>query len=445
MEIAFEADPTIYDGRFANNGWLQELPKPITKLTWDNTVIMSPNTAQQLGLSLGSYAHGGEHGGYHMPVVELQLENRSVRAPLWIMPGHAERAVTVYLGHGRVAAGSIGGSGLQTVGFNAYFLRTADSPWFARGLRVVPTNDDQLIACTQQHQLMENRDLVRSATLDGYRAHPDFAADPEKAQREEAAHLGYQPLTLYESYDYKPPKHKWGMVIDLNTCTGCSACVVACQAENNIPVVGKEQVAAGREMHWLRIDRYSRGPAEHPAEFYFQPLPCMHCENAPCEYVCPVEATVHQRRGAERHGLQSLCGHALLLEQLSLQSSTFQFPGVRRLHDRNKADAIQPRRDRPLARGDGKVYILRAAIAASRNHRSGRGSSAGRWRSAHGLPGRLSGSGHRVRRLEHSGQPCEAVARLAARLCASWATTTRVPARAIWRRCVIQTPTFEVD
>lgn len=293
MEIVFQPDPTIYDGSWANNGWLQELPKPITKLTWGNAAIMSPASAQQLGIGQGSYAHGGEHGGYFMPMVELQLEGRKLRAPVWIMPGHADRSVTVYLGHGRTHAGRIG----EAVGFNAYLLRTAEQPWFAAGLRVVKTDDTELVACTQQHQLMENRDLVRTGTLVEYQHNPQFADEPDRRDLRELTQLAPPPVTLYKSQDYAPPKHKWGMTIDLTACIGCNACVVACQSENNIPVVGKEQVARGREMHWLRIDRYAEGATEDPSGFHFQPVPCMHCENAPCEYVCPVEATVHSAEG----------------------------------------------------------------------------------------------------------------------------------------------------
>ncbi|HEX4148067.1 MAG TPA: 4Fe-4S dicluster domain-containing protein, partial [Pirellulales bacterium] len=301
LEIVFEPDPMIYDGSYANNGWLQECPKPLTKLTWDNAAILSPAMADRLGLAHGRYAHGGEHGGYYMPVVELRLAGRSVRAPVWILPGHADGSVTVYLGYGRQQAGRIGGADGHAVGFNAYLLRTADKPWFASGLEIVKTGDEYLLAGTQQHHLMENRKLVRSATLGEYRDQPDFAAEPERHDRQEQTLRGStEPATLYEPFDYAPPKHKWGMAIDLTACMGCHACVVACQAENNIPVVGKEQVAAGREMHWLRVDRYMTGTAEKPEkpeEFYFQPVPCMHCENAPCEYVCPVEATVHSSEG----------------------------------------------------------------------------------------------------------------------------------------------------
>ncbi len=297
LDIAFQPDPTVYDGSWANNGWLQELPKPLTKLTWGNAVLMSPATAKTLGVSLGSYAHGGEHGGYYMPVVDLQVDGRSVRAPAWIMPGHADGTVTVYLGNGRIHAGRVGGSGRESIGFNAYTLRTADRPWFATGATITVTRDTELVACTQAHQSMESRDPVRAGTLTEYRQHPHFVAELEERQAQEVARRLPVPANLYEPFDYDPPKHKWGMAIDLTACIGCHACVVACQAENNIPVVGKDQVSRGREMHWLRVDRYIEGSAESPDGFHFQPVPCMHCENAPCEYVCPVEATVHSAEG----------------------------------------------------------------------------------------------------------------------------------------------------
>jgi molybdopterin-containing oxidoreductase family iron-sulfur binding subunit len=299
-EILFQPDPTIYDGRFANNGWLQELPKPVTKLTWDNAALLSPATAKELGIGLGSYAHGGEHGGFDQPVIELRLGDRKVRAPAWIVPGHADRTITVSLGYGRESAGKVGGSSDHPVGFNAYQLRTSDHPWFASGLTIEKTRDSQVLACTQQHHLMENRETVRADTLSGYHHKPDFAVQQEQEHHEKLTQRieppgARTPLTLYNPLPGS--EHQWGMAIDLTACTGCSACVVACQAENNIPVVGKDQVAAGREMHWLRIDLYHAGPYERPTATYFQPVPCMHCENAPCEYVCPVEATVHSADG----------------------------------------------------------------------------------------------------------------------------------------------------
>ncbi|MEN6452025.1 MAG: 4Fe-4S dicluster domain-containing protein, partial [Thermoguttaceae bacterium] len=296
LELVFQPDPTLYDGAWANNGWLQELPKPITKLAWGNAAIMSLATAERLGVRLGSYAHGGEHGGYWMPVVELSLHGRSLQAPAWIMPGHADGAITVYLGHGRQQAGRVGGSGGETVGFNAYLLRTVDRPWAASGLRIAKTGGTQLVVCTQAHASMEARAPVRSATLVEYRRTPGFAAKTELDEHTEIREPRDR-LTLYQSYNYAAPKHRWGMAIDLTTCIGCHACVVACQAENNIPVVGRDQVSRGRAMHWLRVDRYTAGPPEKPTAFFFQPVPCMHCENAPCEYVCPVEATVHSAEG----------------------------------------------------------------------------------------------------------------------------------------------------
>jgi len=269
LDIIFRPDPTVFDGRFANNGWLQELPKSITKLTWDNAALISPATAQRLGVA-------------NEDVVDLRYQGRSVPAPIWIAPGHANDCVTVHLGYGRTRAGNVG----TGTGFNAYALRTAAAPWIGSGLEIRTTGERYQLATTQHHHSMEGRELVRVATVDEFRAHPDFAraAEPEPPR----------DLTMYAAYPYDG--YKWGMAIDLNSCTGCNACVVACQSENNIAVVGKDQVARGREMHWLRIDRYYEGTLDNPAT-YHQPVPCMHCENAPCELVCPVNATVHSSEG----------------------------------------------------------------------------------------------------------------------------------------------------
>jgi molybdopterin-containing oxidoreductase family iron-sulfur binding subunit len=294
LELAFQPDSTIYDGRFANNGWLQELPKPITTLTWDNAALMSPATARGLGVGFGSRAHGGEHGGYLADIVELRLGESTLRAPVWIVPGHADDCISISLGYGREFAGRVGGGPGNQVGVNAYALRTSANPWFAPGLEVHKTGASALLACTQGHHLMENRDVVRAGTLEQYRRTPNFAAERD-LEHPLSARPVRRPLTMYEPFDY--PERKWGMLIDLTACTGCKACVVACQAENNIPVVGKEQVLAGREMHWLRVDRYVEGPADKPGGYHFQPVPCMHCENAPCEYVCPTEATNHSADG----------------------------------------------------------------------------------------------------------------------------------------------------
>jgi MoCo/4Fe-4S cofactor protein with predicted Tat translocation signal len=268
LEIVFEPDPTVWDGRFTNNAWLQELPKPLTKLTWDNAAFMSPNTATSLGVNDGD-------------LVALKLEGRTISAPVNIQPGQPDDVVVVHLGYGRKAGGTV----LEGAGFNAYSIRTSAAPWFAQGLQVAKTGGIYELALTHEHFTMEGRDLVRSATLQEYQAHPDFAQDP-----------GVTPPTLYGEMPPAPTGYAWGMTINLNTCIGCNACVVACQAENNIPSVGKDQVTRGREMHWLRIDRYFKGAADQP-ETYFEPVPCMQCEKAPCEPVCPVEATSHSAEG----------------------------------------------------------------------------------------------------------------------------------------------------
>ncbi len=289
-EIVFRLDPTIFDGRFANNGWLQECPKPLTKLTWDNAVLISPNTAKRLKLQAAFTGHGGEHGDVLVDVVELHYAGRTLEAPVWILPGQPDGSVTLPLGYGRTRAGRVG----TGVGFNAYQLRTSRAPWSDMGLTIRKTGKQVSLACTQYHNRMEDRKLVRSATLDEFHANPAFAK--QTAESGGPAQPEEQLPTLYQPEEHPYNGYKWGMSIDLPRCIGCNACVVACQAENNIPVVGKEQVMRGREMHWIRLDRYYRGPAERP-ETFFQPVPCMQCENAPCELVCPVGATVHSDEG----------------------------------------------------------------------------------------------------------------------------------------------------
>jgi molybdopterin-containing oxidoreductase family iron-sulfur binding subunit len=277
LEIVFRPDPSVRDGRFANNGWLQELPRPLTKLTWDNAALMSPRTAESLGISIEETSLGS-----YTDMVELRYRGRTVKAPAWIAPGHPDGTVTVHLGYGRTRAGRVG----TGVGFNAYALRTSDAPWFGGGLEVRKTGERHLLACTQDHWSMEGRNPVRAGTLEEYEKHPDYA--------KVLFHEPPREMTLYP--DFKYPGHAWGMAIDLNSCVGCNACTIACQAENNIPVVGKEQVGRGREMHWIRVDRYYSGGVDNP-ETHHQPVPCMHCENAPCEVVCPVAATVHSDEG----------------------------------------------------------------------------------------------------------------------------------------------------
>lgn len=293
LEISFRPDPTIYDGRFANNGWLQELPKPITKLTWDNAVMISPATARNYGLD----SSPGSLGGLIIAdQVVLSFKDRSVLAPILIMPGHADGCATVYLGYGRRSAGRVG----TGQGYNAYSIRTSDAQWSSPGLQISKTGEKVDLAVTQLQHLIDtealrDRDLVRSGTIEDYKHDPSLY--PAHGHGTPEKHEGEKTPSLYPEYDYTG--YKWGMTIDLNACVGCSACVVSCQAENNIPVVGKEQVSLGREMHWLRVDSYFKGSPDdaEDLEAYFQPVPCMHCENAPCEVVCPVAATVHSSEG----------------------------------------------------------------------------------------------------------------------------------------------------
>ena len=279
LEIVFRPDPNIFDGRFANNAWLQELPKPLTKLTWDNAALLSPATANRLGLG---YNIGWRGGDARAELIELRFQGRTVRAPVWVLPGQAENTITLHLGYGRLRAGRVG----SNVGTNAYALRSSDSLWSGTGVEVRRLSERYPLAVTQLHHNMHGRELVRAGTLEQYRKNPDFA--------HEVKHEIDPGVSLYPEYKY--PGHAWGMAIDLSSCIGCNACVVACQAENNIPIVGKNEVLRGREMHWLRVDSYFKGPPESP-ETYYEPVPCMHCEKAPCEVVCPVTATAHSAEG----------------------------------------------------------------------------------------------------------------------------------------------------
>ncbi|HEX8550833.1 MAG TPA: TAT-variant-translocated molybdopterin oxidoreductase [Abditibacteriaceae bacterium] len=371
IEVQFRPDPTIWDGRYANLGWLQELPKPLTKVAWDNTAQMSPKTAETLGVTT-------------QDVVEIKVGNATVKAPVFIVAGQPDNSVTLHLGFGRERGGRLA----EGVGVNVYPLRTTDALWFRSGASVKPTGEKILIACTQPHHNLHGRNHVREATLVDYRKNPTFVNDYEaefhvgphhdeahgEAHSDEGKHAtnaggkhdetkadsthadigdspatgagkkppqfkdftdqqyefpmhtegegrapvaGYIPgtaeknkkadgstvsgnpgnpshPTLYPQWKYEG--YAWGMAVDLQSCIGCQACVVGCIAENNIATVGKDEVLRGREMHWIRIDTYYRGPIENP-ETSFQPMLCQHCENAPCEPVCPVQATSHSAEG----------------------------------------------------------------------------------------------------------------------------------------------------
>jgi molybdopterin-containing oxidoreductase family iron-sulfur binding subunit len=273
IEINFRRDPCVYDGCFSNNGWLQELPKPMSKMTWDNPVLIGPAMAARMGLKSED-------------LVTLELNGKKVTAPIWIQAGHPDNSVTVFLGYGRKRAGRAG----TGAGFDMYPLRYSATPWFTSGVNITKAGGTYKLATTQGYQTMDtpegSRPQVRSASLEEYRKEPDFAKEEEPPAE----------LTLYKPYPYDKELYAWGMAIDLNACVGCNNCMVACQSENNIAVVGKEQVVIGRHMHWLRVDAYYQGDRDNP-KAYFQPVPCMQCENAPCEVVCPVGATVHSTEG----------------------------------------------------------------------------------------------------------------------------------------------------
>ena len=299
FELVFRMDPSVHDGRFANNGWLQELPRPLTKVTWGNVAIVSPNSAETIA---GVRANRGAVKGreHYVPLIELtDPSGRRVTAPMWIMPGQPDGVITIHLGYGRRLAGRVGSGGPadELIGFDAFPMRTSYEPWFVRGVQARNTGQTYELATTQLHFNMEDpnfsrepRDIVRSQTLE------EFLHGTKH-------HDKHPEITIYPEYDYKnqaenAPNYAWGMALDLNNCIGCNACTIACQAENNIPVVGKKEVTRSREMHWIRVDTYFEGhDPSLPESTSFMPVPCMHCENAPCEPVCPVHATVHSAEG----------------------------------------------------------------------------------------------------------------------------------------------------
>jgi molybdopterin-containing oxidoreductase family iron-sulfur binding subunit len=292
LEIIFRPDPNIYDGRWSNVGWLQELPKPVTNLSWDSAAIISGATLTKYGLEEDD-------------IVELSVQGRKVKAPVIVAPGHPDNSITVYLGYGREFAGRVGSG----TGFNAYLIRTANAPFYAVGT-IKKVEGKWGLAVTKSHyqdhrpklfggqgngnnsleadEAISERGIIRYATLAEFKANPGFANEGpshEKTDRDN---------TMFPNWEYK--ENAWGMSIDMNSCTGCNACIVGCYAENNIAVVGKQQVRIGRNMQWLRIDTYFEGDLAAPRA-HFQPMACQHCENAPCEQVCPVGATVHTPEG----------------------------------------------------------------------------------------------------------------------------------------------------
>jgi molybdopterin-containing oxidoreductase family iron-sulfur binding subunit len=292
LEIIFRPDPNVYDGRWANVGWLQELPKPVTNLSWDNAALVSGATLTKYGLEEDD-------------IVELTVNGRKVNAPVIVVPGHPDNSVTVHFGYGRSFAGRVGSG----AGFNAYLIRTSDAPFYTVG-SMKKVEGKWGLAVTKSHfqdhrpklfggqgngnnsleadEAISERGIIRYATLDEYKADPGFANEGETHTTTDKSN------TLFPNWEYKD--NAWGMSIDMNSCTGCNACIIGCYAENNIAVVGKQQVRIGRNMQWLRIDTYFEGDLAAPRA-HFQPMACQHCENAPCEQVCPVGATVHTPEG----------------------------------------------------------------------------------------------------------------------------------------------------
>jgi len=269
LEVVFRPDPAVGDGAFSNNAWLQEMPKPQNKMTWDNAVWISPASAKRYGVETGD-------------VVSVAQGGRAISGPVWVLPGHADESITVHFGYGRPRAGRVG----NKIGFDAYALRSSTAPWQVAGASITRKSGGFKFANTQHTQTMEERDPFRAGTIAEYRQNPRFARPEDQIVADDH--------TMFPLWEYKA--HKWGMSIDLTACVGCQACMVACQAENNIAIVGKEEVAKGRHMNWIRVDRYYSGAVDDP-QMYFQPVPCMHCENALCELVCPVAATVHSGEG----------------------------------------------------------------------------------------------------------------------------------------------------
>lgn len=294
LEVVFRPDSHAWDGTYANNGWLQEMPDPMSKITWGNGALISPATADELGLRDGD-------------LIEVSVDGRSVKTAAVVQPGQADGSINLTLGLGREFNGQLGDAKKLSTnfGFDHYPLRTTTAMWFAGSASVKKTGGTEELARTQEHHSMAppelggiqlpSRPLVREATLVQFGQRPTFAKDMVQYPKHPKTGKPFNLFGSFEGHEYNA--HKWGMVIDLNACTGCNACMIACQAENNIPIVGKEGVIRGREMHWIRVDRYYTGEDKNNPQAVMQPIGCMHCENAPCELVCPVVATSHSSEG----------------------------------------------------------------------------------------------------------------------------------------------------
>jgi Fe-S-cluster-containing dehydrogenase component len=392
-EVVFSTDGSIYDGRYINNAWLQEAPDPISKLTWDNVAMVSPTTAKEMGLyekilklqptgkiygiweaENAGVGPDGEGEGHTNPMVKLTVNGQELEVPIMIGFGHAENVISVSLGYGQgfnehddLGRGPKDEASVSLVsvnrGFNAYGLRTAETPYLAAGGTIADADKRYLTAMTQEHHAMYGRALAREiSTLptEGGHGHgeaKDFTAQLEGVKKQGMDSHAPENISLYKPkgsstwHDKaQADKHlfderqQWAMTIDLSNCIGCNACLVACQAENNIPVVGKDQVAKGREMHWIRMDRYFAATPilddhghqqydddhkliadEDNPEMIPQPVACMQCESAPCETVCPVNATVHSEDGLNTMAYNRCIGTRYCANNCPYKARRFNF------------------------------------------------------------------------------------------------------------------------
>ncbi|HKJ31222.1 MAG TPA: TAT-variant-translocated molybdopterin oxidoreductase [Balneolales bacterium] len=328
IELVIKPDNKIIDGRYGNIGWLQELPDPVTKITWDNVALMSLKTAATLGVK-------------NEDVVKIEAAGHTVTLAAWVLPGHADNSITIWAGYGRKGVGRIADDNFGiytnntygTLPFkvhkfkskNVFPFVTTDNPLYHSSVKVKKTGDYYPIASTQDHSSMEGRPLAREATIDEYRKDPHFAPEMEPVDGIEKKGYRKFPAAMFtpqKGYDYLP---QWGMSVDLNACIGCGTCTIACQAENNIPIVGKPSVKRGREMHWIRTDRYFIGNDAGDPKVIHQPVPCMQCELAPCEEVCPVAATTHSRTGLNQQTYNRCIGTRYCLNNCPYKVRRFNF------------------------------------------------------------------------------------------------------------------------
>ncbi len=338
VEVILREDSNVFDGRYANSGWLQELPKPLSKITWDNAIHISPQMAQSLGVQ-------------DEDEVVLEFNGQTVRGGVWTMPGHPDEVVTVLLGYGRTVGGTIA----VNAGFNAYPMRRSDSLAWGSGGKLTKGKGTFALSTVQIHHSMEGRDIVRSGTLTEWKHDPTLT--PENKHHVE-------DVSMYPDkvFDFDGPQ--WGMTIDLNTCIGCNACVTACQAENNIPVVGKEQVKRGRELHWIRLDRYYVGDPSAPEETVHQPVMCVHCEKAPCEPVCPVGATVHSHEGLNQMVYNRCVGTRYCSNNCPYKVRRFNYLN----YVDNQDQYMVKEMDHPTKKVGDKSFSLPGKVTAEKNN-----------------------------------------------------------------------------